>query len=52
VADSERTHESERLRKIANESARMLRQVVCRKRDRMLLTPPDQFSGFRWRKAS
>ena len=46
LAGGERAREGERLRKIADESARMLRQVVCRKRDRMLLIPPEQSLWF------
>jgi DNA-binding LytR/AlgR family response regulator len=42
----ERAREGERLRKIADESALALRHVVCRKRDRMLLVPPDQILWF------
>lgn len=34
--------ESERVRQVADQSARVLRQVVCRKRDRLLLIPPEQ----------
>jgi len=45
-ADSERTREGERLRKIVDESAGKLRQVVCRKRDRMLLIAPEQILWF------
>ena len=45
-ASADRAREGERLRKIADESARMLRQVVCRKRDRMLLIPPEQILWF------
>ncbi len=46
AAGSERAREGERLRKIADASARVLRQVVCRKRDRMLLLPPEQILWF------
>jgi two-component system, LytTR family, response regulator len=46
LAGGERAREGERLRKIADESVRMLRQVVCRKRDRMLLIPPEQILWF------
>jgi len=46
LAGGERAREGERLRKIADESARLLRQVVCRKRDRMLLIPPEQILWF------
>jgi DNA-binding LytR/AlgR family response regulator len=46
LAGGDRAREGERLRKIADESARMLRQVVCRKRDRMLLIPPEQILWF------
>jgi len=46
LAGGERAREGERLRKIADESVRMLRQVVCRKRDRMVLIPPEQILWF------
>lgn len=46
AAGSERAQEGERLRKIVDQSARVLRQVVCRKRDRMLLVPPEQILWF------
>jgi two-component system LytT family response regulator len=46
AATTDRVHEGERLRKIADESARLLRQVVCRKHDRMLLIPPQQILWF------
>ena len=46
AAGSEREREGERLRKIADASARVLRQIVCRKRDRMLLMPPEQILWF------
>jgi DNA-binding LytR/AlgR family response regulator len=46
LAGGERAREGERLRKIADESARLLRQVVCRKRDRMLLIAPEQILWF------
>jgi DNA-binding LytR/AlgR family response regulator len=42
AAGGDRAQEGERVRKIADESARVLRQVVCRKRDRLLLIPPEQ----------
>ena len=42
----ERAREGERVRKIADESTRVLRQVVCRKRDRLLLIPPEQILWF------
>jgi two-component system LytT family response regulator len=42
----ERLREGERLRRIAGESARLLRQVVCRKRDRLWLIPPEQILWF------
>jgi DNA-binding LytR/AlgR family response regulator len=43
---AERAQEGERLRRIAGESARLLRQIVCRKRDRMLLLAPEQILWF------
>ena len=46
TAGSSRAREAERLRLIAGESTRRLRQVVCRKRDRMLLMPPEQILWF------
>lgn len=46
AGSGERAREGDRLRKIADESAQMLRQVVCRKRDRMLLLPPEQILWF------
>jgi len=46
AASAERVREGERLRKIAEDSSRVLRQVVCRKRDRMLLVPPEQILWF------
>ena len=46
AADTDRVQEGERLRKIADESARMLRQVVCRKGGRILLIPPQQILWF------
>ena len=46
AAGEDRVREGERLRKIADESARRLRQVVCRKRDRMVLVAPEQILWF------
>lgn len=46
AASGESVQEGQRLRKIAGESARQLRQVVCRKRDRMVLIPPEQILWF------
>jgi two-component system, LytTR family, response regulator len=46
AGSGERAREGERLRKIADESSHLLRQVVCRKRDRLLLIPPDQVLWF------
>ena len=43
---TDRAREGERLLKIAGESARLLRHVVCRKRDRMLLIHPEQILWF------
>jgi DNA-binding LytR/AlgR family response regulator len=42
----ERAREGERLRRIAGESAKLLRQIVCRKRDRMMLLAPEQILWF------
>lgn len=44
--NEERAREGERLLKIAGELARLLRQVVCRKRDRLLLMAPEQILWF------
>lgn len=38
--------EAERIRRIAAESPKPLRQVVCRKRDRFVLLPPEQILWF------
>jgi two-component system LytT family response regulator len=46
AGSGDRVREGERLRKIADESSRVLRQVVCRKRDRLLLIPPEQILWF------
>jgi DNA-binding LytR/AlgR family response regulator len=46
AGSEESAREGERLRQIADDSARRLRQVVCRKRDRMLLIPPEQILWF------
>jgi DNA-binding LytR/AlgR family response regulator len=46
LAEGDRKREGDRLRKIADESSRVLRQVVCRKRDRLLLIPPEQILWF------
>ena len=46
AGSGDRAREGERLRKIADESSRVLRQVVCRKRDRLLLIPPEQILWF------
>jgi DNA-binding LytR/AlgR family response regulator len=43
---ADRVREGERLRRIAGESTRLLRQIVCRKRDRMLLLAPEQILWF------
>jgi two-component system LytT family response regulator len=37
---------AERLLKVARETPRTLRQIVCRKRDRLLLVPPEQILWF------
>ncbi len=39
--------ERERVLKVARESQPVLRQIVCRKRDRAVLLPPDQILWFR-----
>ena len=41
-ADRERAH----ILRIARESPKVLQQIVCRKRDRVVLTPPDQICWF------
>jgi DNA-binding LytR/AlgR family response regulator len=46
AAGNGRAREGERLRQIAGDSARLLRHVVCRKRDRLLLIPPEQILWF------
>ncbi|HEX3744938.1 MAG TPA: LytTR family DNA-binding domain-containing protein [Bryobacteraceae bacterium] len=46
AGSAEGVREGERLRRIADESARRLRHVVCRKRDRMLLIVPEQILWF------
>lgn len=46
LAEGDRKREGDRLRKIADESSRVLRQVVCRKRDRLLLIQPEQILWF------
>lgn len=39
--------ERERIRRIAAEAPKILRQIVCRKRDRFVLLPPEQILWFR-----
>jgi len=46
AADDDPT-ERQRVLKVARESQPMLRQIVCRKRDRAVLLPPDQILWFR-----
>jgi len=46
AGSEERAREGQRLRRIAGDSARRMRQVVCRKRDRMLLIAPEQILWF------
>ena len=41
-ADRERAH----ILQVARESPKVLQQIVCRKRDRVVLTPPDQICWF------
>src|SRR5437016_4941799 len=43
---SDRRRESEHILKVARESPKILHQVVCRKRDRLLLLPPEQIFWF------
>ncbi len=41
-----RAREQEHILRVARESPKVLRQIVCRKRDRLVLTPPDQILWF------
>jgi DNA-binding LytR/AlgR family response regulator len=41
------TGERERVRRVAVDAPKTLRQIVCRKRDRIVLMPPDQILWFR-----
>jgi len=45
-ASGDRKLERERILRLADQSARPLRQVVCRKRDRSVLVPPEQILWF------
>lgn len=42
----DRDRERERLRRVAREAPKPLRQIVCRKRDRAVLLPPEQIFWF------
>ena len=42
-----RKHEQEQALRVARESPKPLRQIVCRKRDRLVLVPPEQILWFR-----
>ncbi len=44
--ETDRAREGERLRRIATQEQGVMRQVVCRKRDRLLLIAPDQILWF------
>jgi two-component system, LytTR family, response regulator len=44
---SEREHEGRRLLRVAREAPKVLRQIVCRKRDRLVLVPPEHIVWFR-----
>lgn len=46
-ASSAREREQQHVTEIARESPKPLRQIVCRKRDRLVLVPPDQILWFR-----
>jgi len=45
-AAGEQESERERILKVAGDSRRILRQIVCRKRDRLLLVPPEEILWF------
>jgi DNA-binding LytR/AlgR family response regulator len=45
-ATKEAAHEREQILRVARESPKILRQIVCRKRDRVVLTPPEQICWF------
>jgi two-component system LytT family response regulator len=42
----DRAHEQQHILKAARETPQVFRQIVCRKRDRLVLTPPDQIFWF------
>jgi two-component system LytT family response regulator len=46
AVSGEREREREHVLKVARESPRILRQIVCRKRDRVILMPPEQIMWF------
>jgi two-component system LytT family response regulator len=46
AASGEREREREHVLRVARESPRILRQIVCRKRDRAVLMPPEQIFWF------
>jgi two-component system, LytTR family, response regulator len=45
-AAGEAAREREHMLRVARETPKVLHQIVCRKRDRLLLTPPDQICWF------
>ena len=47
VASGAREREQRHVLRVARESPQPLRQIVCRKRDRLLLVPPEQIFWFR-----
>ncbi len=47
AANGAREREQEHVLQIARESPKPLRQIVCRKRDRLVLVPPEQIFWFR-----
>lgn len=46
AVSSDRDREREHVLRVARESPKTLRQIVCRKRDRVVLMPPDQIFWF------
>jgi two-component system LytT family response regulator len=46
AASGEREREREHVLRVARETPRILRQIVCRKRDRAVLMPPEQIFWF------
>jgi DNA-binding LytR/AlgR family response regulator len=47
AANGAREREQQQVLQIARESSKPLRQIVCRKRDRLVLVPPEQIFWFR-----